>query len=301
MSQSFTNAAENFETSSVSDFWSLLKPRVMSLVVFSAFCGLVVAPGAIHPVIAFIAILCIAAGAGAAGAINMWYERDIDALMKRTANRPLPKGRIAPTDALFFGVVVSAISVILMAVAVNFTAAAMLLVSILFYVFIYTIWLKRRTPQNIVIGGAAGAFPPVIGWAAVTGTLDPGAWAMFLIIFLWTPPHFWALSLFCSDDYKRANIPMLPVVSGQEETKRQIFIYTVFLTASTYLPYVLGTSGVLYVGLVSVLNIIFFYLTIRVLADNSKGADKKLFSYSILYLFLLFLGMMAEKVIKGAV
>ncbi|MDP1964063.1 MAG: heme o synthase, partial [Reyranella sp.] len=211
----------------VRDYVDLLKPRVMSLVVFTGLVGVLIAPAHLHPFTAALAVLAIALGSGAAGAINMWYERDLDALMARTRNRPLPAGRVAPDDALGLGVLLSIFSVLLMAVATNFVAAALLAAAILFYVFVYTIWLKRRTPQNIVIGGAAGAFPPMIGWAAVTGDVSAVSIALFLLIFLWTPPHFWALALYRCDDYRRAGVPMLPVVAGARETKRQMLIYTV--------------------------------------------------------------------------
>src|ERR671910_1274990 len=203
----------------VSDFMALMKLRVMSLVVFTGLAGLLVAPGSLHPLLAAVAVLCIAVGAGAAGVINMWYDRDIDALMRRTRKRPIPAGRVAPDEALAFGVTLSLFSVMVMGVAVNWTAAALLALASAFYVFVYTVWLKRRTPQNIVIGGAAGAFPPMIGWAAVTGGVSVEAMALFLIIFVWTPPHFWALALFRNEDYVRAGVPMLPVVAGERETK----------------------------------------------------------------------------------
>ena len=213
----------------VGDFLALLKPRVMSLVVFTGFAGLVAAPGSLHPLLAAIAVLCIAVGAGAAGAINMWYDRDIDALMSRTAQRPIPAGRMEPSEALAFGVVLSIASVLTMALAVNLVAAALLALSIAFYVFIYTMWLKRSTPHNIVIGGAAGAFPPMIGWSAVTGDVGLGSIALFLIVFMWTPPHSWALALFRAGEYAKAGVPMLPVVAGVQATKRHILAYSATL------------------------------------------------------------------------
>jgi protoheme IX farnesyltransferase len=231
---------------SVEDFLTLLKPRVMSLVVFTGFAGLYVAPGYLHPLLAAVAVLSIAIGAGAAGAINMWYDRDIDALMARTRGRPIPSGRMAPAEALAFGVVLSLFSVMLMGLAVNWTAAALLALANAFYVFVYTIWLKRRTPQNIVIGGAAGAFPPMIGWAAVTGSISLDSVVLFLIIFMWTPPHFWALALYRDGEYAKAGIPMLPVVAGKAETRRQVLIYTVLLWPVALLPCLLGTAGLLY-------------------------------------------------------
>src|SRR6478735_5070211 len=230
----------------VRDYVDLLKPRVMSLVVFTGLIGVVIAPGHIHPFTAALAVLAIALGSGAAGAINMWYERDLDALMKRTANRPLPSGRVAPDDALGLGVLLSIFSLLLMATATNYVAAALLTAAILFYVFVYTIWLKRRTPQNIVIGGAAGAFPPMIGWAAATGDVSAVGLSLFLLIFLWTPPHFWALALYRSDDYRRAGVPMLPVVAGPRETKRQMLLYTLILVPVALAPTLLGAVGWFY-------------------------------------------------------
>jgi protoheme IX farnesyltransferase len=272
----------------VRDFIVLLKPRVMSLVVFTGFAGMMVAPGGLHPVLAAIAILCIAVAAGAAGAINMWYERDVDALMTRTKDRPLPAGRMEPAEALGFGVVLSLGSVVVMALAVNFAAAALLALSIGFYVFIYTIWLKRRTPQNIVIGGAAGAFPPMIGWAAVTGDISLASLALFAIIFMWTPPHFWALALFRCADYAKAGIPMLPVTAGPQETRRQILLYTLALLPLTVLPWTLGTAGFVYLAGAVILGSVFLAGAIAVYRDNGETAAKRLFGYSILYLFVLF-------------
>jgi heme o synthase len=272
----------------VRDFIVLLKPRVMSLVVFTGFAGLMVAPGSLHPVLAAIAILCIAVAAGAAGAINMWYERDVDALMSRTKDRPLPAGRMDPAEALGFGVVLSLGSVMVMALAVNFAAAALLALSIGFYVFVYTIWLKRRTPQNIVIGGAAGAFPPMIGWAAVTGDVSLASLALFAIIFMWTPPHFWALALYRCKDYAKAGIPMLPVTAGPRETRRQILLYTLAMLPFTVLPWVLGTAGFVYLAGASILGALFLAGAIAVWRDSGETAAKRLFGYSILYLFVLF-------------
>ena len=227
----------------VGDYIQILKPRVMSLVVFTGFVGLVVAPGHLHPVLAAVAVLCIAVGAGASGAINMWYDRDIDRLMQRTALRPLPAGRMMPGEALGFGVVLAVGSVAVMGLAVNWVAAQLLALTIAFYVFVYTMWLKRRTPQNIVIGGAAGALPPLVGWAAVTGDVGWGAVALFAIIFFWTPPHFWALSLYRAGEYAAAGIPMLPVVAGARETKRQMLLYSLMLWPATLMPWLLGLAG----------------------------------------------------------
>lgn len=281
--------------SEVKDFISLLKPRVMSLVVFTGIVGLLLAPGSIHPVIGFVAIFCISLGAGAAGAINMWYERDVDALMKRTKTRPLPMGKIDPENALAFGVFMSLMSVVLMAIGVNLTAAFWLLFSIFFYVVIYTVALKRYTAQNIVIGGAAGALPPVIGWAAVTGDTTLLPWLMFGIIFLWTPPHFWALSLFCAQDYKDAGIPMMPSVKGTRHTKIQIVAYTVVLSIVACMPTYLGLMGLLYGISAALLSVIFLILSLRLLKGDDPKHEKRLFAYSIFYLFVLFSAMLLDK------
>ena len=273
----------------VRDFVELLKPRVMSLVVLSGVAGLLAAPGALHPVLACVAVLCILAGAGASGAINMWYDRDIDAVMRRTQNRPVVTGRVQPAEALAFGVTLALFSVMLMGLAVNWAAAGLLAVAILFYVFVYTVWLKRRTPHNIVIGGAAGAFPPMIGWMAVTGTVDPGAIALFALIFLWTPPHFWALSLYTDIDYSKANVPMLPVVAGRQATKKQMLLYTLALLPLAPAPYLMGFAGLGY-GLVALaMGGLFVVSAVRVLKDESRTqkAAKQMFGFSILYLYLL--------------
>jgi len=285
--------------SDVRDFVALLKPRVMSLVVFTGAVGLYLAPGHLHPVLAAIAILCIAVGAGAAGAINMWYERDLDALMSRTRERPIPAGRMDPAEALAFGVVLSIASVVVMALAVNLAAAALLALSIGFYVFVYTVWLKRRTPQNIVIGGAAGAFPPMIGWAAVTGDVSLAPVALFAIIFMWTPPHFWALALFRSGDYARAGVPMLPVTHGPAETRRQILLYTVLMLPVTLAPWALNVVGLIYLASASVLGLIFLAGAIAVYRDSGERAARGLFGYSIVYLFLLFALMVLDRVPGG--
>jgi heme o synthase len=279
------------------DFWALTKPRVMSLVVFTALCGLLAAPGSINPVIGFTAILCIAVGAGASGALNQWYEADIDGMMKRTAARPLPGGRMERSAALQFGIALSAFSVGIMGVAVNWVAAAILAFAIFFYAVVYTIWLKPNTPQNIVIGGAAGAFPPVIGWAAVTGDVTLLPLIMFAIIFLWTPPHFWALALFMKADYGAAGIPMLPNVSGQKVTRNQIFGYSWAMGAAALAPWALGLNGVLYGYPVLALTMVFVALALTVWRNPAVEArdmkpEKRLFGFSILYLFLLF-GLMA--------
>ncbi len=283
---------------SVSDYFALLKPRVMSLVVFTAFVGIVTAPGNIHPWLAGMALLAIAVGAGASGALNMWYDADIDAVMSRTANRPVPSGAISAGDALGFGLMLSVGSVFFLGVLVNWFAAGLLAFTIFFYAVVYTMWLKRSTPYNIVIGGAAGALPPVVGWAAVTGGIDLVSLSLFMIIFLWTPPHFWALSLFRSDDYKRANVPMLPVVAGIDETRRQIWFYTLALVPVTFAPAALGSAGWLYTAVAVVLNVAFMRFAWVVYAPGKKempaGAAKKLFGFSICYLFVLFSGLLAE-------
>jgi heme o synthase len=275
------------------DFWALTKPRVMSLVVFTALCGLLAAPGDIHPVIGFTAILCLAMGAGACGALNQWYEADVDAKMARTSKRPLPAGRMDREAALHFGIGLAAFSVGIMGVAVNWLSAGLLAFSIFFYAVVYTIWLKPNTPQNIVIGGAAGAFPPVIGWAAVTGDVTLLPILLFATIFLWTPPHFWALALFMKTDYGAAGIPMLPNVSGQRVTRNQIFAYSFPMAAVAIAPFALGESGWIY-GISSIiLNLIFLALAFNVWRNEATEAaamkpEKKLFAFSILYLFLLF-------------
>ena len=283
----------------VGDYFALLKPRVMSLVVFTGLAGLVVAPGDLHPVLAAVAILCIAVGAGAAGAINMWYERDIDALMNRTKGRPLPQGKVNPDEALAFGVVLSVAPVILMGLAVNWTAAALLGLANAFYVFVYTIWLKRRTPQNIVIGGAAGAFPPMIGWAAVTGDVSLASVLLFAIIFFWTPPHFWALSLFARGDYARAGVPMLPVVAGEAETKRQMLVYTALLLPLGMSPWFVGIAGMTYLVVSTVVGLLFLVCAVNVLRapEGETKAAKQMFAFSILHLFLLFGLLIAERLV----
>jgi protoheme IX farnesyltransferase len=281
-------------TASVGDYIELLKPRVMSLVVFTGFAGLLVAPGRLHPVLALTAILCIAVGAGAAGAINMWYDRDIDAVMARTAKRPLPMGRVDPDEALSFGVFLAVASVILMGLAVNWVAAAILGLASAFYVFVYTMWLKRRTPQNIVIGGAAGAFPPMIGWAAVTGDVSLSPILLFALIFMWTPPHFWALALFRNADYARAGVPMLPVVAGPRETKKQMLVYTLLLLPLAVAPYFTGIAGPLYLAGAGVLGLLFVLCAVRVWFDDGDRAAKQMFAFSILYLFLLFALLIAD-------
>jgi protoheme IX farnesyltransferase len=274
------------------DYFALLKPRVMSLVIFTAFVGIVAAPGALHPLLGLVALIAIAVGAGASGALNMWYDADIDAKMKRTGSRPVPRGAILPGEALGFGAALAVGSVIALGLMVNLVASALLAFTIFFYVVIYTMWLKRWTPQNIVIGGAAGALPPMIGWAAVTGTIDLGGISLFLIIFMWTPPHFWALALFTENDYAAAGVPMLPNVAGPDETRKQILIYTLVLLPLTFLPALLGISGLLYVAGVTLLSAMFLYYAVNVYRMREGAAAnracKKLFGFSILWLFLVF-------------
>lgn len=284
------------------DFWALTKPRVMSLVVFTALCGLLAAPGQIHPVIAFTAILCVALGAGACGALNQWYEVDVDAKMVRTAKRPLPAGRMDRDAALQFGIGLAAFSVGIMGVAVNWLSAAILAFSIFFYAVVYTVWLKPNTPQNIVIGGAAGAFPPVIGWAAVTGDVTALPLILFAIIFLWTPPHFWSLALFMKSDYGAAGIPMLPNVAGQKATRNQIFGYSFPMAAAAFAPVALGQTGWLFAGTAVILNIVFLALAFSVWRNEATEAsamkpEKRLFAFSILYLFLLFALFAADRML----
>jgi protoheme IX farnesyltransferase len=282
------------------DILALTKPRVMSLVVFSGLCGMLAAPQLPPLVLGFTAILCIALGAGACGALNQWYEADVDAKMRRTARRPLPAGRMDRQAALHFGVGLGAFSVLLMGLATNWLSAALLAVSILFYVLVYTVWLKPRTPQNIVIGGAAGAFPPLIGWVAATGQISTLPLLLFAIIFLWTPPHFWALSLFVRSDYAAAGIPMLPVVAGVQNTRRQIFLYSLPMAAAAVAPRVLGLTGALYGLAASALSLGFVVLAAAVLMNRATdpkqmGPEKRLFGYSVLYLFALFGALVADR------
>lgn len=282
------------------DFLALTKPRVMSLVVFTGLCGLLAAPELPPLVLGFTAILCIALGAGACGALNQWYEAELDAKMRRTASRPLPAGRMEPQTALHFGVGLGAFSVILMGVATNWLAAALLAASILFYVLVYTVWLKPRTAQNIVIGGAAGAFPPLIGWVAATGRVELLPVLLFAIIFLWTPPHFWALSLFVRSDYAAAGIPMLPVVAGIESTRKQTFLYSLPMAAAAIAPWPLGLAGAVYGASAAILSFVFVVLAGRVLGNRSTepagmAAEKHLFAYSVFYLFALFTALVVDR------
>jgi len=279
------------EMATVGDYIALMKPRVMSLVVFTALVGMIVAPVSIHPVLGAIALFCIAIGAGASGALNMWYDADIDAVMSRTVNRPIPAGRVAPEAALSFGMTLAIGAVSVLGLTAGWLAAALLAFTIFFYVAVYTMWLKRSTPQNIVIGGASGALPPVIGWAAMTGTVSLESLVLFLLIFMWTPPHFWALSLFKSGDYERAGVPMLPVVAGHAVTRRQIFAYSLVLAPIGVLPAIIGLGGMVYGVSAAVLGAVFVGLAWRVLrsdAETERREAVRLFSFSILYLFLLF-------------
>ena len=295
--------ASGADLSEVRDWITLLKPRVVTLVVLTGLVGLLVAPGHLNPVLAAVAVLCIAVAAGAAGAINMWYDRDIDARMRRTARRPIPAGRIAPEAALTYGVALSVLSVVLMGLATNWAAAAWLAGSILFYVLVYTMWLKRRTPQNIVIGGAAGAFPPIIGWVAVTGGVDVLPLLLFAIVFLWTPPHFWSLALWAHGDYARVGVPMLPVVAGARETRRQIALYTVVLFVVALLPWALGLTGAIYGATALVAGAGFILHAVRVLreAQDETGrslvndaAARRAFRFSLLHLAALFAALAVD-------
>ena len=282
------------------DLLALTKPGVVRLVVFTGLCGLLAAPVMLPPVLGFAAVLCIALGAGAAGALNQWYEADLDAKMRRTANRPLPARRMDSQTALHFGVGLAVFSVVLMDIAANHLAAALLAVSILFYVLIYTVWLKRRTAQNIVIGGAAGAFPPLIGWVAATGRIELLPVLLFAIIFLWTPPHFWALSLFVRSDYAAANVPMLPVVAGIRNTRLQILLYSVSLVVAAIAPFALGLTGLIYGIAAAVLNTVFMILAAAVFANRAEEPsgmkpERRLFAFSILYLFGLFAALVVDR------
>lgn len=298
-----TDMIESKPIPQVKDYIELMKPRIMMLVVFTAAAGLVAAPGDINPIMGIIALFAVAVGSGAAGAINMWYDFDIDAVMTRTAIRPLPSGRVKRDDALALGTLMSFLSVTLMAISTNWVAAGMLAMSIVYYGVIYTMWLKRSTPQNIVIGGAAGAFPPVIGWAAVTGTLPLEAWALFLITFVWTPPHFWALSLVANKDYERAGVPMMPVVKGAASTRLQILLYTLLLFPVALIPAALGTGGIIYAVVATVLSALFLVMSFRLYRSRAGDADAgdaerklalKTFAFSIAYLALIFGTLIGE-------
>ena len=287
------------------DFWSLTKPRVMSLVIFTGLCGMLAAPVPVDPVLGFVAILCIAVGAGGSAALNQWWEADLDAKMKRTATRPLPAGRMERGSARDFGILLSVGSVLTMGLAVGFLAAAILAFSIFYYAVIYTIWLKPRTPQNIVIGGGAGAFPPMIGWIAATGDITLMPVLLFAIIFFWTPPHFWALALFVETDYAAAGIPMMPVVAGHQSTRRQILIYAVLMLPVAMAPFWLGVAGWLYGAAALLLTAVFLLLSLRVAVFRGEAGDmdmrpeKRLFGYSVLYLFVLFAALVVDRFVVG--
>lgn len=286
------------------DFFALTKPRVMSLVVFTGLCGLLAAPGHIHPVLGFTAVLCIALGAGGAGALNQWWEADIDAGMKRTSKRPLPQGKMDRTSARDFGIALSVASVLMMGLAVGWLAAGILALSIVYYAVLYTIWLKPRTPQNIVIGGAAGAFPPLIGWVAVTGEITLMPVLLFAIIFFWTPPHFWALALFVKTDYAKVGIPMLPVVAGEGATRRQILIYSILLLPLSAAPWFIGGTGAIYGVAALLLSGAFLILSVPVAIRTRSGEDdpmkpeRRLFAYSVIYLFALFAALVADRLLS---
>ncbi len=287
--------APSVSAATAGDFFALLKPRVMTLVVFTGLAGLVAAPAYMNPVAAFTAILCIAVGAGASGALNMWYDADIDAIMARTAKRPIPAGKVSPNEALTFGLILSVFSVGVMGVLVNWLSAGLLAFTIVFYVLVYTMWLKRWTPQNIVIGGLAGAMPPAIGWAAASGSLDIAPLVMVAIIFLWTPPHFWALALYRSEDYRRAGVPMLPVAAGEAETRRQIGLYTLATVACSAVPIALGFGGIVYAVVAALFGLGFIYSALAVyrrVGDHKTAL--KLFAFSIIYLFALFAAFLVE-------
>jgi len=282
---------------SVKDYLMLMKPRVMSLVVFTAISGMLLAPGNIHPLIAFVSILCITIGAGSAAAINMWYDRDIDAIMKRTQKRPIVTGAVKADEALAFGIITGTMAIIMMAVSVNIISAALLAFTILYYIYIYTIWLKRTSVQNVVIGGVSGALPPIIGWASVTGNISWQAFSLFAIIFIWTPPHSWALALYRSADYKNCNIPMMPVIKGVLYTKKQIMLYSILMFFISLWPYFLNISSHLYLITAIISGLIFLYYAVNLFTDIEQNqVAKKLFWYSIFYLFIIFFSLIAFKV-----
>ena len=285
----------------VGEFFQLMKPRVMSLVIFTGFAGMFLAPGQMHPILAAVALFAIAAGAGASGAINQWYDRDIDAVMSRTRNRPIPAGRVVPAEALALGIVISFLSVLLLSLTSNLLAGGLLAFTIFFYAVIYTVWLKRSTAQNIVIGGAAGALPPMVGWAAVTGSISIESIALFALIFVWTPPHFWALALVKNDDYKQAGVPMLPVVAGAAETRKQILIYALILAPTGLAPYALSMTTLLYPAIAAVMGIVFVGLAVSLYRKPSDAAAWRLFKFSIFYLFILFAALIADRLIASLI
>lgn len=297
MSDASINTRIHEGEASFGDYFALLKPRVMSLVVFTALVGLLVAPNPVHPFVAFASILFIAVGGGASGALNMWWDADIDRKMKRTQKRPIPSGKVEESEALAIGVTLSAFAVVMLALAANVFAGLLLAFTIFFYVVIYTMWLKRSTPQNIVIGGAAGAFPPMIGWAVATGGVSIESVLMFMITFMWTPPHFWALALYKCDDYEKAGVPMLPVVSGVLETKRQMLLYTVLLLPVSLLPWWIGTASAAWGALATVFGLIFIGFAVKVWFDTTDRSPRQMFRFSLLYLSVLFAGLIVDNLV----
>ena len=283
---------------SIKDYWLLTKPRLISLVVFTGFTGLLIAPGSVHPLLSFLSVLCIAMASGGSAAINMWYDRDIDALMKRTQSRSLPSGRTAPDDVLLFGILLNCLGVAMMGIFLNWTAAFLLAFGSFFYAVVYTMFLKRRTPQNIVIGGAAGAFPPMIGWVSITGTIDFWPMLLFALIFLWTPPHFWSLSLFTQEDYKKASIPMLPIVRGEKTTRRSIFVYSLLLAGYTFFSIFFPQAGWIYTFTAVISSVLMVFFSIRVLRKSSSYSnEKRLFFFSIAYIYLIFFALILDNII----
>ena len=288
-----------FNPSAVFSFFQLMKPRVMSLVIFTGFVGMYLAPDDLHPVLAVISLIAIAAGAGASGAINQWYDRDIDAVMQRTRTRPIPSGEVEPSEALSFGVIISVISVLILSLSANFLAGGLLAFTIIFYGLVYTVWLKRSTAQNIVIGGAAGALPPIIGWSAATESMSIEPIILFSLIFFWTPPHFWALALVKSQDYKKAKIPMLPVVAGGNEARKQIFIYSIIMVGISLLPNFIGMAKMLYGSVAGISGFIFLVLAFQLFRQPDDDRAMRLFKYSIAYLFILFSALICDEIILG--
>jgi protoheme IX farnesyltransferase len=294
-----THFTEAGQLASAGDYLALMKPRVMSLVIFTCLAGMYLSGGEAHPVLALISLLAISVGAGASGAINQWYDRDMDSVMARTRSRPLPAGKIAPSEALAFGLIAAALSVLVLALSAGYLAAGLLAFTIFFYAVIYTVWLKRRTPQNIVIGGAAGALPPLVGWGAVTGEVTLNSLLLFAIIFFWTPPHFWALALFRHADYKKAGVPMLPVVAGAKETRKQILIYALILAPLAVLPVATGLASVWYGLVAGALGLVFVWQAAMLMRFGDEKRALGLFKFSIFYLFLIFAGLMADQVLRG--
>ncbi len=294
-----THFTEAGQLATAGDYLALMKPRVMSLVIFTCLAGMYLSGGEAHPVLALISLLAISVGAGASGAINQWYDRDMDSVMARTRSRPLPAGKIAPSEALAFGLIAAALSVLVLALSAGYLAAGLLAFTIFFYAVIYTVWLKRRTPQNIVIGGAAGALPPLVGWAAVTGEVTLNSLLLFAIIFFWTPPHFWALALFRHADYKKAGVPMLPVVAGAKETRKQILIYALILAPLAVLPVATGLASVWYGLVAGALGLVFVWQAAMLMRFGDEKRAPGLFKFSIFYLFLIFAGLMADQVLRG--